>query len=130
MKVGIRQHIKNYESTFMFKQCNVCRQIWPTRQDFIADQGIEIVGYQVNFYNLKTGLLYFHSCKNTIALSADLFADLYDGPIFKEPKTGTDECPQYCLNKDELRRCQAECECAYIREIIQLFRGIEKVRIV
>ncbi len=115
----------------MFKQCTVCRQKWPTRQDFIVDQDIRIVGYQVNFKKLKAGLLYFnHSCKNTIALSADLFADLYDGPIFTEPKTGTDECPGYCLNKEELRPCQAECECAYIREIFQLFKGAGNVRIV
>ena len=108
----------------MFKQCTVCRQKWPTRTDFMNDPGIRIVGYQVNFNKLKTGLLYFnHSCKNTIALSADLFADLYDGPIFSEPKTGTEECPGYCLHKAELRRCQAQCECAYIREIIQLFNG-------
>jgi hypothetical protein len=108
----------------MFKQCNICTQKWPTRQDFIADKDIRIIGYQVNFKKLEAGLLYFnHICNNTIALSADLFADLYDGPIFAEPKTGTDECPGYCLNKEELKPCQSECECAYIREVIQLFKG-------
>ena len=114
----------------MFKQCKVCGHKWSTCRDFIADQDIMIVGYQVNFKNLEAGLLYFnHSCKNTITLSADLFVDLYDGPIFSEPKTGTDECPEYCLNKKELRQCRAECECAYVREIIQLFKGAENVKI-
>ena len=115
----------------MFKQCTVCRQKWPTRQDFIVDPDIRIVGYQVNFEELKAGLLYFnHSCKNTIALSADLFTDLYDGPIFTEPKTGTEVCPGYCLNQEELRPCQAECECAYVREIVQLFNGAEDIKFV
>ena len=110
----------------MFKNCNNCDKIWPTRQDFIVDRDITIVGYQANFKNLEAGLLYFnHSCKNTVALPAELFADLYDGPIFTEPKTGTDACPGYCLNKEELRPCGAECECAYIREIMQLFKRRE-----
>jgi hypothetical protein len=33
------------------------------------------------------------------------------------------------LNKEELRPCTAKCECAYIREIIQLFKGAENVKI-
>ena len=116
----------NYEGTIMFKQCSVCRQQWPTRQDFIVDQDLRFIGYQANFLELKAGLFYFnHHCKNTIALSADLFVDLYDGPLFAEAKTGTDECPGYCLKKEVFKPCQAECECAYIREIIQLFNGQE-----
>ncbi len=116
----------NYEGTIMFKQCSVCRQKWPTRQDFIVDQDLKFIGYQANFLELKAGLFYFnHNCKNTIALPAERFVDLYDGPIFAEAKTGTDECPGYCLNKKELMPCQAACECAYIREIIQLFKGQE-----
>ena len=115
----------------MFRQCSNCMKKWQTRKDFIVDKDIRIIGYQVNFENLKAGLLYFnHSCKTTIAISADIFSDLYDGPIFKEQKTELDECPGYCLNKEELRRCRAECECAYIREIIQLFKPAEKVKIV
>ena len=115
----------------MFKSCNVCKYIWYSRQDFINDRDIEIIGYQANFTKLEAGFLYFnHRCKNTIILSTNRFVDLYDGPIFKEAKTGTDECPEYCLNKEELRPCPAKCECAYIREIIQLFKGVENVKIV
>jgi hypothetical protein len=115
----------------MFKECNVCRHVWATCQEFVDDPGVSVIGYQVNFKNLETGLLFFnHTCKNTIAISADAFADLYDGPIFQEAKTETDECPGYCLDKEELRPCPLECECAYVREIIQLFKGAENVRFV
>ena len=107
----------------MFKKCALCKHIWNTRQDFIADQDIEVIGYQANFIELKSGLLYFnHSCKSTLAIPVDLFADLYSGPMFKERQTGTENCPGYCLHKQALNRCPAECECAYVREIIQLFK--------
>ena len=114
----------------MFKQCNVCGHKWATRLEFVDDPGISVIGYQANFKNLETGLLFFnHTCKNTIALSADVFSDLYDGPIFQKNKAGEDECPEYCLDKEELRPCPVECECAYVREIIQLFKGAENVRL-
>lgn len=107
----------------MFKKCAVCRHIWTTRQDFIADQNVEIIGYQSNFVELEAGLLYFnHSCNSTLAIPVGLFSDLYAGPIFEERKTGTDNCPGYCLHKKELGRCPAECECAYVREIIQILK--------
>ena len=37
--------------------------------------------------------------------------------------TGTDDCPGYCLRVDELGRCPARCECAYVREIIHVIRN-------
>jgi len=115
----------------MFTKCGNCRKKWLTRTDFIDDKDIQIIGYQANFEELKAGLLFFnHSCKSTLALPADRFTELYSGPIFEEQKNGTDGCPGYCLNKDDLRPCQIECECAYIREIIQLFKGAENVKIV
>jgi len=110
----------------MFKQCNVCGHNWATLQAFIDDADVKIVGYEVNFKKLEAGLLYFnHACKNTIALPANVFADLYDGPVFKERKTETEECPGYCLHLERLRRCPAKCECAYIREILQLLKKDE-----
>ena len=115
----------------MFKQCSVCGHRWATRRDFMADVNVEIIGYQANFKNLTSGLLYFnHVCKNTIALHADVFADLYDGPVFKERKFETDECPGYCLHKADLRPCPAECECSYIREIMQLLKRAKKTQTV
>ena len=105
----------------MFKQCTVCSHIWETRQAFISDPGVCTIGYQANFKELEAGLLFFnHRCKNTIAVPAAEFVDLYEGPMFEESKAETDDCPGYCLNKDELQPCPAECECAYIRTIIQL----------
>ncbi len=104
-----------------FKQCSVCSFSWPTRASLLSDANIQIIGYQVHFEQLLTGLFLFdHSCGGTIAFEASHFQDLYDGPIFAEPLTGSDECPGYCLYESQLLPCPAECECAYVREIIQV----------
>ena len=95
--------------------------VWETRNDFLNDPDISIVGYQVHFEELHEGLFLFnHSCNSTIAIKAGLFRDLYDGQMFEDRLTGTDECPGYCLIKYELKPCPAKCECAYVREIIRL----------
>lgn len=113
--------------TTPFKTCPICMTVWETRNGFLDDPEIEITGYQVHFKELSEGLFLFnHLCKGTIGLKAGLFRDLYDGPIFEERLTGTEDCPEYCLIKHELRPCPAKCECAYVREIIQLIMAWPK----
>jgi hypothetical protein len=46
------------------------------------------------------------------------FADLQAGPIFREKKKGTGECPGYCLHECNLSRCPAKCECAWVRDVL------------
>lgn len=104
-----------------FKQCTNCSTRWSSRPRFLADPDIEIIGYQVHFKRLEAGLFLFnHSCKGTFSIRAKEFRDLYTGPVFTERATGGDDCPGYCLRKDELRSCPALCECAYVREILQI----------
>ena len=111
----------------VFKKCTVCGFQWALLDDFLRDPNIVIIGYQVLFENLTEGLFLFnHSCKGTLAISAGVFSDLYDGPIFTERATGSEDCPSYCLNKDELRPCPVQCECAYVREIIQVIKNYQK----
>jgi len=118
----------NERESTSFKKCPVCEKVWETRNDFLDDSDIEIAGYQVHFEELSEGLFLFnHSCEGAISLRAALFRDLYDGPMFKKCLTGTDECPEYCLVKHELRPCPAKCECAFVREIIQLILYWPKV---
>ena len=104
----------------MFKICPKCSEIWNSRSDFLADTTLELIGYQSHFKLLTLGLLLFnHSCGTTLSIFADEFKDLYDGPTFKDRLTGTKTCPGYCLNTSELRPCPNQCECAYVREIVQ-----------
>ncbi len=107
----------------IFKICPNCGHIWKSRDEFISDPEVSIIGYQVNFNDLEAGLFLFnHSCKGTFALEVYSFADLYDGPIFERRATGTEECPEYCLHQNMLEPCPAECECAFVRHVIQIFR--------
>ena len=107
--------------TSVFKTCPKCRYVWKRRDDFLRDAGVSLGGYQVNFESLKEGFFLFnHSCKTTFSVEVAEFVDLYDGPVFSEKATGTDTCPGYCLNRSTLSPCPAVCECAFVREIMQL----------
>jgi hypothetical protein len=110
-------------NTKLFKRCPRCDFEWKTRSSFIADPDIVIIGYQTRFRNLTDGLFYFnHSCNGTMALKVDEFTDLYEGPVYEHRKTGGEDCPGHCLYKDNLDPCPAECECAYVREVIQVIK--------
>ena len=113
----------------IFKKCAKCGYVWDTLNNFISDPEIEIIGYQANFKDLELGLFLFnhHHCGTTIAFHAGKFAAMYDGPIFKERHTQQNGCPEYCLNKNMLEPCVVECECAYVREIIQEIRNKPKI---
>ena len=109
--------------TLVFKKCRNCGFEWPSRQDFLDDPMLEIVGYQAHFEELTAGLFLFnHSCHGTLAVPAGHFKDLYDGPVFTQRAAGTKECPGHCLHEDDLDLCPVHCECNYVREIIQTIR--------
>lgn len=111
----------------LFKRCALCGAQWHSREQFLSDPGIELVGYQVNFSMLKLGLLLFnHACKTTLAVYAKHFENLYDGPVFASRATGSEDCPGYCLHRCELRPCPTRCECAYIREILSVIKAWPK----
>ena len=107
-----------------FKVCPRCDFIWKNQDDFLNDNNFEFIGYQVHFKELKAGIFLFnHSCKGTLAIKVKLFADLYNGPIFQERATGSDNCPEYCLNEKNFLPCPVKCECAFVREIIQIIKS-------
>lgn len=112
----------------IFKQCTCCKTPWFSRDEFMADNLLDFVGYQVNFNNLELGYFLFNhlTCQSTIAVPAGLFKDLYDGPIFAQRKTNTETCPGYCKDRDILYPCGQECECAFVREVIQIVRNWPK----
>ena len=106
----------------------MCGYQWQSRKDFLEDPTTDLIGYQVNFEQLDLGFFLFNhlECGTTLGIPADKFKDLYNGPIFSERLTGTKECQEYCLHKDQLDPCPAECECAYVREIMQEVRFWQK----
>lgn len=110
-----------------YAACPMCRKEWFSREEFLSDPEITLEGYKVNFVELKAGFFMFrHQGIHPITLVVEKFADLYEGEIFEERATGTDECPAYCLYEKELGRCFARCECAFVRDIIQIIKHWEK----
>ena len=112
----------------VFKKCTCCNHPWVSRDEFLEDSKLQLVGYQVNFGELELGYFLFNHliCLSTIAVPAGLFRDLYDGPVFSERLTESEACPGHCLHDDILQPCLASCECAYVREILQIVRNWPK----
>ena len=105
-----------------FKTCTNCRRDWQTREELLADRDVTVLGYQAHFDALELGLFLFLDgrCKRPFTIPAGKFTDLYEGPVFEGRRTGQDDCPGYCLAERELRPCPARCECAYVREALQI----------
>ena len=117
-------------SSKIFKKCSGCGKVWTDRSLFISDPDVEVAGYQINFDNLQLGLFLFNHmvCKSTISMETGAFRDLYDGPVYLEKKRGTGACSGLCLHSGELKPCPARCECAYVREIIQVLKNAPKTQ--
>jgi len=110
-----------------YKKCTMCDFIWERQEDFLRDPTLNVIGYQADFKDLQAGFFLFdHKCRTTLAIPAKAFHNLYDGPIFAERHTGEEDCPSYCLLPKELRPCPAQCECAYVREILQIVKDWPK----
>jgi hypothetical protein len=118
------------ETPDIFKTCPMCGHRWHSRQQLLEDPCLQLVGYQVSFKALTSGLFLFnHLCKGaTLALPASAFSDLYAGSIFKERFTGSQSCPGHCLYQDDLEPCPRQCECAYVRHIINIIKCWPKTK--
>ena len=114
------------EQQNQFRRCSSCSKAWPDRSDFLMDGDLFLNGYQVNFEDLELGwLLFTHLlpvCNSTIAVPVHQFSDLCEGTIYSERKTGSEECPGYCQEVDNLSPCKNQCECAFVREILQVIK--------
>lgn len=110
----------------IFKTCPLCSQNWGSRNEFLDDSSLELIGYQADFDTLENGLFFFNhhvaGCRTTLAIRSADFYDMYTGERFTGAKTGSDECPGYCLKKEQLDRCEAACEYAFVREIMQIIQ--------
>lgn len=106
-----------------FRTCT-CGKTWSSRDEFLSDPKIKIIGYQVNFEHLKEGFFLFNhmekDCLTTMGLPAGLFLDLYRGAIFQDRLTGSFQCAGQCLHERDLSPCPEKCECAFVREVVDM----------
>ncbi len=109
----------------LFKTCPLCTETWPDRDRFLEDPQLELIGYQVDFEDVNRGLFLFnhHRCGTTLAIQAGIFKDIYHGPLYCTRRTGSEACSGLCLRSGELEPCPADCECAWVREVLQVIRN-------
>jgi hypothetical protein len=108
----------------------MCGEVWASREAFLSDALVAVVGYQADLESLETGLFLFNhrkwECGTTLAIEAGRFVDLAAGPMYRRSLHGTEECSEYCLRLDDLRPCPAHCDCAYVRDVLQVVRNWKK----
>jgi hypothetical protein len=107
----------------VFKACPGCGKAWRSREDFLSDPELELIGYQVDMENPLGGFFLFnHACEDTLALPASCFLDLVDRPLQRPSLYGTTACAGHCLHRSDLDPCRSICECAYVRDVLQVVR--------
>ena len=111
-----------------FKTCSNCGRPWSGRGSFLSDPAVELVGYQSFLEELELGLFLFNHCDcgTTLAIPAGAFSDLHDGPVFNERLTGSEACQGFCQQRRSLEACPNRCECAWVRDVLQVVRAWPK----
>jgi len=93
---------------------------------FLDDPHLTFNGYQPNLGEQEQGIFFFtHNiklCGSTIGLRVISFAPIYSGPRHTSSKQFSNDCPRYCLDSRNLKRCNAPCENAFAREISQIIK--------
>lgn len=115
-------------SLFEFKRCSVCSHLWRSREGFLSDPSVRFLGYQADLSQTELGLFVFlhDSCGTSMGIKADEFTDLYDGPVFSEPSSGSHEAAQYFLDENDLLPLVTDPAHSYVRDTIQTILGWEK----
>jgi len=110
-----------------FKICPKCAYTWKTRDEFLEDPFVCLVGFQFNFKETESGYFLFNHileddrCDTTMMVAVEPFLSLNKGPMFNEIKFGSEECEGHCKNISDLSLCSVECKNAVARKIMQDF---------
>ena len=117
----------NHVNKEHFKKCSYCNINWASRDEFLRDNDIKLVGYQPHYKNMEEGLFLFNHliCNSTLSIISQKFRDLYTGPFYaknklSEDQLNYDDCPDFCLFKNKMKGCLQQCERAFVSEVIQV----------
>lgn len=107
-----------------FKICPKCDYRWKTRDEFIQDGSLRLIGYQAAVKDVGKGLYLFNHilenqrCNTTLAVEVRAFISLYDGPEYEEFLVESEECEGHCGTVEDLASCDAPCRNAVARRIM------------
>jgi hypothetical protein len=113
------------KKTTDYRTCD-CGKTWKTRDAFLRDKSVKILGYQPDFVNHKYNHFLFQhgtrKCGTFFAVRASDFSDLREKGCPNQLCFGSDECPGYCTNTFDLRVCSVTCRNATDRAIASKIR--------
>jgi hypothetical protein len=100
-----------------FKRCS-CQVGWGTREAFVEDPDVVPIGLTFLPDGDSENVYYFFNhttCKSTLAVDSEDFADLIEGPVPPTVKAREEECEGHCTRKEDLEVCSVECRNAPFR---------------
>lgn len=106
-----------------FKTCTTCANPWPTLDEFLSDPEVKLAGYQVHFDDLEGGLFFFShlhkGCYTTLAIPVTDFLALNDRPLLSKRDKQLCVGSDFCVHQDDIMPKPVECECLWVRDILQ-----------
>ena len=107
-----------------FKVCPKCEHEWKTRDDFLNDASIRLIGFQASYDPSDRGFYLFNhlsqneGCNTSLAVNVENFVSLYNGPMYEDVRAGSEVCRGHCATIDDLAKCDAPCKNAVARDIM------------
>jgi hypothetical protein len=112
-----------------FKTCTMCHAVWDDLRAFVLDPELYVMGYLAVPEGPGNGLILTNhrapGCGTTLGVHAHSLRVLYAGPEHPERRMGTASCSGYCLTRDRLDDCDADCDLAWVRHAMQYLRRHE-----
>jgi hypothetical protein len=115
--VGVAEHLESLPDG-PFKICTSCERRWDTREQFLDDPTIVLLGYQSFLPDDVLGLFMFnHDCGTTLTIRAARLEDLHDGPIYRARRDWVQHGAETCLASSTDHACPPTCECEYVKHV-------------
>ncbi len=110
-----------------FKTCSFCHVKWETRDAFLGDSQLRLIGYQQHYEEQRLGFfLFIHSlCQTTLSFDPKHLMDLNPMQVFRAEYHDSHHAPFYCL-RTKKTGCWTPCECAAIYEYQSLIKSYKQ----
>ena len=113
-----------------FKICTKCGHRWESRDRFLEDDSVRLVGYQIDCSRQGPGFFLFNHladhCGTTLALDVNLLENLYDGPVMEDTEEEDVEMAVACLYTQSGLPCPESCECRFVNVLCEMIMSWPK----